>query len=130
MSFTLCSDQPAQYLLAPVVWLFISWLFLYLASFHLGLFFTNLSSLTYLGLIASYYWIYKLPHSPSMKFLPTPSPLAVYIMRAALYGVVQKHSTVINIKWRRANFLFRLKHWIVLFIIILGRTAIRFAVSA
>ena len=135
MSFTLCSNQPARiafHLLA-----------FSLSSFQLGLFFANLSSLTYLGRIAFYYWIYKLPHSPGMKFLPNPPPpppLAVYIMNdAALYGVVQKHGTVINIKWRRAYFyvytitldsfvmsLFCQQHQS--FIIILSRTAIRFTV--
>ena len=133
MSFTLCSNQPARiafHLLA-----------FSLSSFQLGLFFANLSSLTYLGRIAFYYWIYKPRYEiPPKGPPPPPPPLAVYIMNdAALYGVVQKHGTVINIKWRRAYFyvytitldsfvmsLFCQQHQC--FIIILSRTAIRFTV--
>lgn len=136
MSFTLCSNRQLN-IFQPVVQLFI-WLFLCLSSFRWGLFFANLGSLTYLGLIAFYYWIYKLPHIPGMKFLPTPSPLAVYIMNAALYGVVQKHGTVINVNGGEQIFLFTktLDSFVMSvfcqqhqsFIIILSRTAIRFTV--
>ena len=69
------------------------------------LFIANLGSLTCVGIIAFYYWIQKLSHSPGMKFHPTPPPsahpLAVYIMNAALYGVAEKHGDTYKIAARK-----------------------------